>query len=413
MDKQQLKSAAEALATAELHCRDLYLSVERYKAALSNCQVRRERKQMTKQLSGLTTQYTLALDEVVRMTRKVDQLRSQNEACAFKHYWWDIPFSPEAMKEPDGFYLHGGFYVEVGELKVEHEGMIQALRHKVNFISSSELAEQLSGNQCLPLFLSKANYQMHINEAMQRTFMYNARHTSLFREINTQIGQASYSPTELWEDYLVASQKNELERTQAIQERNVRWDNQERLSHLSYFTNKERWHMGKMSTMDYIHEDIWRSNDISSQNQRFRARQNELFQEYIRAQTAESERQKQSHKETILETTLLRAIPVGEIIRCGGDMVAILLYTQPQYVYEFDCFPDIIPSELSGRIYSYSNVGTQKPALIPVVRHIAFQYAGELPAYSVLKPCPFAFPDLVWRAWAESQWEQVLRSAKQ
>lgn len=66
------------------------------------------------------------------------------------------------------------------------------------------------------------------------------------------------------------------------------------------------------------------------------------------------------------EINTLRLFPVGEVIYCGDQLIAILLRNTPQQVMEYDFAPDLDMDSLSGSYFTRRELFQKRPALIPL-----------------------------------------------
>lgn len=418
MDKKTLEAAAEKLASAELVCRSLYLIAEETRIQLQNhhpksfFEGKKEQRLLEKACQDANANYERSAAEVAELTRKLNTMRANSEELSAKRYWWDVPFRLQNPEEPDTCCFDGGIYVEQGDLRTEYQGTFSLLKPKIQCLNPTALLNYLSNSRLFTLFLDKKKLRLHINDEMQVKYLYHVICVCGTYAVTSYMNTEEDPAAAIRQAYQESVAARRAEFADDASRLDRQWDERERFRHLSPFTNEERWLMGDMSNEDYLQESLWRSYPVMDKLDRMHR---DLDQLRIQALDAQEEARKhfvKSRKDDIHETNLLRVMPVGEVFYCQDDLLAIALYKTPQPVTEYDCAQEVELTELTGRYYSSRKLFRKKPALAPIVRHIAMAYKHVLPDYRVLKPCPQGCPDEIWRVWAEARWAQQILSRK-
>lgn len=414
MDKKELEAVAEQLATSELVCRGMGLIAENTRKAYESYQPKsvfegkKEKRRLEAVWQDACAQYERSCAQVAELTKQLDSLRAQSEELATKRYWWDVPFRAEEADEPDAYSFSDGIYVETGKVKTALEGSSSVLRHEPVHINYTLLNMRLTDDRAFPLFLNKKQLRLHINDQMEIRHLYNVMSVSGRYEVVSYMNPQENPAAAIWRNYQAQTESRRAEYDEYLRGHEETWDMRERIRHGSLYTNEERWFAGRMSNEDYLRENLWREYPTWDKRDKMN---NDLSNMRWRAEKARLEAQKsfvKSRKDAVYETNLLRVMPVGECIYCADELMAILVYTQPQAVTEYDCDPAVEITELTGRYFTTRELFRKKPALIPLLRHIATVYADILPDYRVLKPCPKGCPDDLWRVWAEIRWARKI-----
>lgn len=417
MDKQTLQAAAQQLATAELVCRGMGLIAQnaqkelaqfKPKSAFEGKEIKQQRQQLEEALQAAQKSFEHAVAEVEELTKQANSIRVQLPELAGKQYWWDVPFRTEEASEPDAYCFDDGFYMETEPLHTSVEGASSMLYHKKQGLNYTLLSSRLTDASFIPLFLDKKKLKLHLNDTMELRELYNV--TSSYGEY----GVISYMNTSedpsvaIWRSYQAAAQARRADYDEYLEEHAERWDRREiaynTFVHNDFMTNEDRWLTGRMSSEDYLRESLWRESHTWGKQDKMRDDINLMRLKAEDAMRKARENRVKSHKGAIYETNTLRLFPVGEVIYCGEELIAILLRNTPQSVTEYDGTPDLDVEDLSGPYYNRRELFRKKPALIPLARYVAAAYEDRLSEHKVLKLRPQNCPDDLWRAWSEIRW---------
>lgn len=413
MDKQRLEAAAQQLATAELVCRGMGLIAQnaqkelaqfKPKSAFEGKEVKQKRQQLEADFLAAQHNFDHSAAEVKELTAQANSLRARLPELAAKRYWWDVTFRPEEATEPDAYCFDDGTYLETEPLTTGVEGGNSVLCHKAQKLNYTLLSSKLTNPHLIPLFVDKKKLKLHVNDAMELREIYNVISSWGTYGVISYMNTSEDPSVAIWRNYQAAAEARRAEYDDYLKEHEENWDERERWRHQSFYTNEERWFAGQMSNEDYFRESLWREYPTWDKQDKMRDDISLMRLKAEEAMRQAREARVKSHKGAEYEINTLRLIPVGEVIYCGDELIAILLRSTPQAVVEYDGTPDMDMVELSGPYYNRRELFSKKPALIPLVRHIAAAYGDLLPEYRVLKPCPQRCPDHLWRVWAEIRW---------
>lgn len=417
MDKQTLEAAAQQLATAELVCRGMGLIAQnarkelaqfKPKSAFEGKEIKQKRQQLEEDVLTAQKNFDRSISEIKELTAQVNSIRAQLPELAGKQYWWDIPFRPEEFTEPDAYCFDNGIYLETEPLSTGMDGANSVLCHKAQKLNYTLLSSRLTNPHLIPLFVDKKKLKLHLNDTMELREIYNVMSSW------GTYGVISYMNTEedpsvaIWRNYQAAAEARRAQYDEYLQEHEERWDTRERWRHQSFYTNEERWMAGQMSNEDYLRESLWREYPTWDKHDKMRDDISLMRLKAEEAMRKAREARVKSHKGAEYEINTLRLIPVGEVIYCGEELIAILLRNTPQAVMEYDGTPDLDVEDLSGPYYNRRELFRKKPALIPLARYIAAAYEDILPEHKVLKLRPQNCPDDLWRVWAEIRWAKQI-----
>lgn len=414
-DKKTLEREAETLATLEIQCclmseDERRLSGELVTArnkktlegGVSTKEIKRQLELVRKEISSLRIQ-------IQNQTEKCRKIRVQIPEIQDKEYWWDVP--PECGAW-DGFSIPGGFFMESGLLETETDEKGYRMIQDTYTSAAVSLLEFYGKREdgFIPLYFSKKKFRMMLNRPLKRRIIYNVSVSSgayhFAAKLNTQSSPAAAIRAQFAqrEAYL----KGELERE--IDAYNQRIDDWERLEHLSFMTNEERWMIGAMDTEEYFHENVWRNWGEEDKREKVR-RQLETERYHAEQAVMEAQRSYQaSYKALSEDTDILRVMAAGEAVYGDGELLALILYCGEQSVKEYRFAGKMNPETLEGPLTGEEILFRKNPISMELLTHISQTYGSFLPMYQVLKARPRNCPDAVWRAWAQLRWSWVLGS---
>lgn len=414
-EKETLEHEAEMLATLEVQ--DCLMSEEerrlsealvtaKHKKTLdggvSTKEVKRQLELVQKELSSLRGQ-------IQAQTEKCKQIRAQIPEIQDKEYWWDVP--PECGAW-DGFSIPGGFFMESGLLETEADEKSYRMVQDTYTSAAVSLLDFYAKRESsfIPLYFSKKKFRMMLNRPLKRRIIYNVSVSSgayhFASELNMQSSPAAAIRAQFAqrEAYLRGELEGEIDAY------NQRMDDWERLAHLSFMTNEERWIIGAMDNEEYFHENVWRNWGEQEKREKVR-RQLETERYHAEQAVAEAQRSWQaSYKALSEDTDILRLMPAGEAVYGDGELLALIMYCGEQNVKEYRFAGKMDPETMEGALTNEEILFRKNPISMELLTHLSRTYGSFLPMYQALKTRPRNCPDAVWRAWAQLRWSWVLGS---
>lgn len=386
MNKELLKQAVMQLLEAEAVCRRLYA--------------------YHKSNEKGNADFDKAYKDVILLANRVREIQQQIPELAEKRYWWDIPFSLEECDVPDGFSFEDGEYIESDSVYMEEEDGKKYLLKKSSVIDYSRMARDLTQGIYIPLFVNKKQLRLHINEPMVRRELYNAVWFQKWEMNVPDLTHNKENAVEIWNDYQKEAVFRQAEFEEYLKAYNEKMNEVEKIAHASLFTNEERWFAGRMSTEDYLKENVLREWAPLEKNRKML---NELqkmrMQATLKTQKIR-ERQMEMRRNAIHERKTIRIFPVGHVIYYENQIMAIFLNQTETTVWEYECDPKTELTELTGRCYDARILYNKKGLLIPLVQYLAAAYKNKLPDFNVFSLKPSGCPEFVWRSWIEARWRE-------
>ncbi len=385
MSKEKLRKVAGQLLEAERLCRKAYEESDDVKSKA----------------------YEQSYSTVKKLTSQVNEIRASIPELSVKRYWWDTPFSPE-KREDEGFCLDQGAYYEYDFVRAKEDESGIILYQKSQIIDYGSLSTKLTLGSNILLFINKKQLRLHLNEKMVCRYIYNTVLRRHEEHAVPDLTRSKDSSTEIWNQYQEIEKMKQAEYQEYLKEHEKEWDRREKLRHLSPYTNKERWYIGEMSTNDYLNEDLWRDLAALDEKSKMNKDLNLMRLQATKVSQEIRERQMEQRRNALRMTNsknIIRMIPVGQIIYCGNEIIAIFLHKGKESVCEHECVPNVNLEELEGRCFNSWIISEQKPALSPVLWHLAREYNDILPKLSVLSVRPSSCPEDIWREWIAARWE--------
>lgn len=388
MEKEDLKRAAEALASGEAALRQAWSRAQQPDAGPA---AQRELEERRRERAAL-------LAEANRIRASIDRL-------AGKQYWWDVPFD-ERRPPLGGPAFPEGVYSERDEL-IQEGG---ALVGRKNVLPGGGILSfyQLSWT---PLYMDRAEMKAHLSDQMERRSVYQAS-AQVIRPRGP--AEPAPGPAEGDLDRLAAETRRQMDAIesdlqQRLERHNDFWDLMERLGHESVFTNRERLLMGQMNSMDYLREDMSRSMLQSQMEQKAREEQSKLEYRLQQARNRRNAARLQRLRDGTRHTgqSLIRLTPAADVVYRGETLVAIYLPRDGQPVWEVG---GVDPLRLEGPVSRMRELGYERPDRLPLFCHLIRAYSPAMKPYSVLAARPDGLTNEEWRAWAELRWSYTLWS---
>ena len=417
MDKQTLEAAAQQLATAELVCRGMGITAQNAQKALTQFapksafegkEVKRQRQYLEMEAQAAQANFQRARSEVDGLTAQVNSMRAQLPELAGKQYWWDVPFRSEEFAEPDSYRFDNGEYVETPPLHTDVEGGSSVLRPKTRRMSYAMLSSRLTDPDFVLLHLDKKKLKLHLNDEMELRELYDTSFSQGEYGVISYMNRAEDPSVTIWRNYQAAAAARRSQYDEYLKEHGERWDRREvaynSFVHNDFMTNEDRWLTGRMSSEDYLRESLWRESHTWGKQDKMREDLSRMRLQAEQAMRNARANHVKSRKDAKYEINTLRLIPVGEVIYCGDELIAVLLHNTPRPVMEYDFTPDLDLETLSGPYYTRRELFRKKPALIPLARYVAAAYEDDMSEHKVLKLRPQNCPDDLWRAWSEIRW---------
>lgn len=377
MNKELLKHAAMQLLEAEEICRKLYKYNEDFDEAYK---------------------------KVISLENHVKEIQKQIPEIAERKFWWNTPFSPEEYEDTDNFCFEGGKYIESDAVKTREDDEKIILYKKSSVMDYSQLARDLTEGLYAPIFVNKKQLRLHMNAPMKRRELYHVISFQSWEAKAPDLTQDKESVAEIWQDYQEEAVARQEKYEDYLRAYNEKMDFIEKMAHLSLFTNEERWFAGRMSTEDYLKESTLREWGALEKNSKM---QHDL--QYLRMQATREtqklrERQMEMRRNALFERTIIRLFPVGHVVYCEDEIIAIFINQKTTAVFEYECDSNVEIPELTGQCYNERLLYNKKPMLIPLVRYIANAYKNRLPDFNVLSLRPNGCPEQLWRNWVAARW---------
>lgn len=423
MDITDLRCVAEDLFIAETVCSGLKKISDELNSEILNSPKKslfgnKKRAQLEEDASKAQKNFENALKDVVSLTAKVNSIRAKLPECSSKKFWWDIPFKAVETTESNTFHFEDGVYIEANNITDYAQPVSGSFNTHPTYIDCQLLNMRLCDNSLLPLYLSKKKIIAHINDSLEIRKLYNVISVTGNFEVVSQMNTSRSPAVAIWEDYKQYADERRSRLDSEMADFNERWDWYERIRHNSFYTNDERYFQRtinsgyywggytryKMSDSQYFEEKIWREYNAGEvEHKAFK----DIQSARIRAEDAQAEAYKHMikyRKDAVYSSNILRVMPVGEVIYCGDELLAILCYTTEQEVTEFDAATDIKITDIKGKYYSKRTLLTKKPSLVPLMNHITAIYSCVLPKHGNMKACPKNCPEELWRTWSQIRW---------
>ena len=385
MSKDELRKAAEQLIEAERLCRNAY------------------------EQSGAG--YEAAYNTVKDLTEHVRAIQQNVPEVSAKQYWWDTPFSPEAPKE-ERFCFDEGEYCEADPIRIIADGNQTTICQKTKRMDYSSLSLDLTLGTYIPLFVNKKQLRSKLNESMECRYIYNASVLRYEAENVPDLTRGKESSADIWRQYRELEGEKRAEHREYLKSHDETWDRIEKVTHGSLFTNEERWFMGKMDTNDYLNESIFRESFALDKEAKMNEELHRVKLQATKVSQEVRQRQMEERRNALrgkASRSRVRMIPVGHIVYCGDEIMAIFLHEEKESVVEFECPGDVSLESLGEQRVRCRVTSNQKPALYPAVWDLARVYKNVLPAFSVLSVRPANCPEEIWREWIAARWEHKNR----
>lgn len=391
MDKKELKKAAEQLATCAVILRQSAAKPEREK---------------------LYSEYEALLGKVNRLRSGIPELKG-------KRYWWDVPFREEGLLSGETACIADGIFSEQASLNETdcHPGM-DALTGKTIKMPCSVAMEYRSTWK--PLYLNKPELLAHLNDEIEWRAVYCASaedaesgERAHAREADS-LSSAILHAQNAARDTQARAERANKELPEKLAKHNDFWDTMERLSHQSFYTNEERWLMGKMDTSDYLAEDAGRF--LRQRELEHKAWEKQMEAEHqarrlknLRNLAQIREIQEAGRQEHAYSAMFCRA---AEIAYCGEKLLAIYLPPKEQPVYEITAAHAVNPLRLEGTIAAIRELYHGQPDYRHLFAFLTERYAGSMKPCNVLSAKPKGLSDEEWRAWVEIRWMYKMMQEK-
>lgn len=369
---------------------------------------------------------TDSLDRIRRLKAEADHLRSAIPETAKKEYFWDIPFAPETdiREAADSLLLPEGTYSEQEDFSEFSELVLfeRTCEYRTGDMLSLYLSDDL--DRYIVLYLDRKTIKSRLTENIKaREILCCEDETPLPRD------RRGYGRmlARKYEDMISAEQISEYEGLKRDLEflvselpgdmarLNQKWDNMERITNLSWWTNEERLRLGQMTGDDYFRQSLWREMDISSRESD--ARQKIADIEYRMERILDQQQQARNAyygvaaREAVqssMEPQTLKALRCGKVLYSRNDIVGIIVYKGKQDLYAIRHKGNLTPYNIHGPFLSISKAGKGTPALRPLIHFLARRYVPRLRPCSPLSVRPKGASDDVWRYWSAIRLEYEL-----
>lgn len=396
MEKKDLKDAAERLASCEAIMRQLFFKLQSPK--LCSMEERQHFEEQLRELRLKRTEFKVRADEI----------RASIPKLSGKRYWWDVPFDETKPLLQEESLMAEAIYTEQGDLEQTLQGDRLVMEPKKSSMPGSLWLELK--NQWVPLYMNRAEFAAHLSDPMELRAVYCAK-SEIFRAVTGYgLGASWTSPDDeiAGMEYDMSRQMAEIDREleERLERHNNFWDFMERWEHGSFYTNKQRWLLGQMDTMDYYDEDLFRS--ARQRDIEHKAWEEQMNLEY-QLQRAKDQRKAALYRQmqsraVRTEQNVIRLMRAAEVIFYKNKLMAIFIPRDKQDLYEVSAGKELNPFQLEGYIYNKKWIGTESPDYLPLFFFLLQTYGERMTAYNVLSACPGGLTDERWRAWAELRW---------
>lgn len=270
----------------------------------------------------------------------------------------------------DGFSFSDGIYVEQNELEIDEKQVTQTSCQKSKMVL--EMYKRLPQKYDL-LFQKTFREPLPLSKKLDVKYLYHIAAKSVHFASASAFGNSG-AAGQVRREYLQRDQELR-QKLKAKEDRFAqRADNFERFQHDSFYTNEERYFRGNMSRDDYYEEKFSRDTrqyfatekeaDAISGNLR-------AMNYYAAKATGEANA---SRKRVMEQNEKIRIMPVGEVVYCDGEVVAIAAYKDPQDIMEIQCAQSMDVAYLEGKLLTKKVIMKRTADPKPLLRYISEKY---------------------------------------
>ena len=270
----------------------------------------------------------------------------------------------------DGFSFPDGIYVEQNQLEIDEKQVTQTACQKSKMVL--EMYRQLPQKYSL-LFQKSFRDPLPLSKKLDVKYLYNISAKSVHFASASAFG-GSGAAGQVRREYLQRDQELR-QRLKAKEDRFAqRADNYERFQHGSFYTNEERYYRGNMSREDYYEEKFSRDarQYFATEKEADAITGNLRAMNYYAAKaTGEANA---SRKRVMEQNEKIRIMPVGEVVYCDGEVVAIAAYKDPQDIMEIQCAQSMDVDYLEGRLLTKKVIMRRTADQKPLLQYISENY---------------------------------------
>lgn len=246
----------------------------------------------------------------------------------------------------DGFSFPDGIYVEQNQLEIDEKQVTQTFCQKSKMVL--EMYKRLPQKYDL-LFQKTFREPLPLSKKLDVKYLYHIAAKSVHFASASAFGGPG-AADQVRREYLQRDQA--LRQNLAEKEKRFaqRADNFERFQHDSFYTNEERYIRGSMSRDDYYEEKFSRDSrrHFATEKEADAITGNLHAMNYYTAKaTGEANA---SRKRVMEQNEKIRIMPVGEVVYCDGEVVAIAAYKDPQDITEIQCVQNMDVDHLEGKL---------------------------------------------------------------
>ena len=270
----------------------------------------------------------------------------------------------------DGFSFPDGIYVEQNQLEIDEKQVTQTACQKSKMVL--EMYRQLPQKYSL-LFQKSFRDPLPLSKKLDVKYLYNISAKSVHFASASAFG-GSGAAGQVRREYLQRDQELR-QRLKAKEDRFAqRADNFERFQHGSFYTNEERYYRGNMSREDYYEEKFSRDarQYFATEKEADAITGNLRAMNYYAAKaTGEANA---SRKRVMEQNEKIRIMPVGEVVYCDGEVVAIAAYKDPQDITEIQCVQNMDAEYLEGKLLTKKVIMSRTVDHKPLLQYISAKY---------------------------------------
>lgn len=270
----------------------------------------------------------------------------------------------------DGFSFSDGIYMEQNQLEIDDKRVTQTSCQKSKMVL--EMYKRLPQKYDL-LYEKSFHEPLPLSKKLDVKYLYHIAAKSVHFASASAFG-SSGAAGQVRREYLQRDQ--ELRRRLKAKENRFsqRADNFERFQHDSFYTNEERYFRGNMSRDDYYEEKFSRDSRryFAAEKEADAVSGNLRAMNYYTAKaTGEANA---SRKRVMEQNEKIRIMPVGEVVYCDGEVVAIAAYKDPQDIMEIQCAQNMDVGCLEGKLLTKKVIMKRTVDPKPLLQYISGKY---------------------------------------
>lgn len=270
----------------------------------------------------------------------------------------------------DGFSFPDGIYVEQNLLEIDEKQVTQTFCQKSKMVL--EMYKRLPQKYSL-LFQKTFREPLPLSKKLDVKYLYNISAKSVHFASASAFG-GSGAAGQVRREYLQRDQALRQNLSEKEKRFAQRADNYERFQHGSFYTNEERYIRGSMSREDYYEEKFSRDarQYFATEKEADAIAGNLRAMNYY---TAKAAGEANASRERVMERNeKIRIMPVGEVVYCDGEVVAIVAYKDPQDIMELQCAQSMDVAHLEGKLLTKKVIMTRTADQKPLLQYLSQKY---------------------------------------